>query len=382
MNYPMKKIILVILILTLLGLIIFLIKSDPSRHYTNDPNSAAKPVVKIGVILPLTGNVSLFAESYRNGLILAEKHLSPNTKFHYQLVVEDTGYNMKNVPMIASRLLTLDKVDAGLSIFTPDAMILGPKFSEAKKIYVGSSSWFPEKFLKDKYNFHFYTDIKQEAEMIAAYIQDKEYKNVVMLTPNLEGTLGGSHLIKEALKEKNIPFCQEIIFNAGRRDFKMDLLKLQKNCRPQMYISLALPPEADIILKQIRETAGEKADVTGLDLAQAFLSYKTAEGLTFPMMALPDEKWLSEYDNLFHDDLYFYLSAAAYDIFNVLVDAYENAPAENTIPTGDEISDYIHQKKHFDSSFGDKITVKPNGQVDLPAELLAVRNGKIEKAKN
>ncbi|MDD3669040.1 MAG: ABC transporter substrate-binding protein [Alphaproteobacteria bacterium] len=346
------------------------------REQTRDAGSD-KPVVKIGAILPMTGNIGVFGQSYKNGLILAQKHLKKDTKYDYRLIIEDSMGQARNVPLLARRLLDLNKVDAGLSMWTGDAMIVSPIFSQAKKVHIASLSWFPDKFLKDKYNFHIYANMQTEVDLLVGHILKKGYKNIAMVAQNIEGGLDGHRMIKESFRKNNIKLCGEIISNPGTRDFRIDIMKVQKACRPELYIFGALPPESDIFLKQLYEIAGKPVDITGLDLGMVFSSPALCENHIFPMMALPSAEWLRDYEAVFGDDLYVYASGVAYDSFNMLVDAYENAPTQGAIPSGDDIADYIHAQKSFPSAFGGRISVQPNGQIDTPVDLLSVKDGQF-----
>lgn len=102
----MKKLLVLLIAVTLaVGGYIFFLQGEK-----NDNNE--KPVVKIGIILPLTGNTSNFGQAYKNGILLAEDNLNKNTKFTYKLIIEDSADNNKVLPAITRKLLDVDKVEA------------------------------------------------------------------------------------------------------------------------------------------------------------------------------------------------------------------------------------------------------------------------------
>ena len=52
-----------------------------------------KPVIKIGVTLPLTGGVASLGQANKNAIELAASQISKNTKYTYQLEFQDDQFN-------------------------------------------------------------------------------------------------------------------------------------------------------------------------------------------------------------------------------------------------------------------------------------------------
>ncbi|MDR2902771.1 MAG: ABC transporter substrate-binding protein [Lactobacillales bacterium] len=375
----MKKILIgagVVLIIVL-SLFIFESRYFESRQKAKQER-VQKPVVKIGVIMPLTGNLSTWGKAHNNGIILAYENLSKNTKFTYKLVIEDSGDGISTLPGIVSKMLNVDKVDAFISIFDPNANVISPIITKAKKIHVGES-WFPT-FIGNKYNFNVYSSIRAESRLIADQVKRDGYKNIVLFTAVHSGFINGTHLLKDELAAKDIKICKEISFNMGERDFRTSISQVKRECTPDFYIIGAFPPESDILIKQINEISGNRMPITGLDLGVNGSLYGLYEGYWFPAPAKPAATFVTEYMNRFHSDDYWYGGGIGYSVLNVLVDAYENARADTVIPTSDEISDYIHTSGPFESVFGE-LTVQPSGQVDIPVEKLIIKNGVPIKAE-
>ena len=61
-----------------------------------DKQESDKPIVKVGASLPLTGNMSHIGISAKNALQMAiDKWNAIDTKFKYQLIVEDDAFEAK-----------------------------------------------------------------------------------------------------------------------------------------------------------------------------------------------------------------------------------------------------------------------------------------------
>ena len=54
-----------------------------------DTPKTDKPVVKIGAILPLSGDLAVWGNSEKQGLLLAQEDLPHSTKYSYQLIFDD-----------------------------------------------------------------------------------------------------------------------------------------------------------------------------------------------------------------------------------------------------------------------------------------------------
>lgn len=332
-----------------------------------------KPIVRIGAILPLTGNISTWGQAYNCGILLAYHNLNKNTKFKYKLIIEDYADNIKRLPAITSKLLNIDKVDSIITIFDPTANVVSPILTQNKKIHMGAS-WFP-KFIGNKYNFNFYSTMEDESDIIVRKAKEDNFKNTVLFTAIHTGFIDGTKILKTKFANENIRICKEIEFNFGQKDFRIEIMRAQKECQPDLYVIGAFPPESDILIKQIKEIVGTKANITGLDLGLNVASYDLYEKLWFPAPAIPNEAFVNEYVKTSTKNDYMFGAGIGHDELNILVEAYENARNDSIIPTTDEISDYIHDKSIFDSVFG-KIKVESNGQASIPVNMIVIKDGK------
>ena len=366
----MKKVLigLVVALVVVLGFFCFGQKENKSAEL-ND-----KPVVKIGAILPLTGNTSTFGQAYKNGILLAEDNINKNTKFNYKLIVEDNADNMKNVPIIAKKLLDYDNVSAILTIFDPMANVVAPIAADKDIIHIGVS-WFPD-FLKYHNNYNVHSSIYDQSDILAKKIAKEKYKNVVLFTINQTGFINETNILKEKLNENSIKICDEINFNFGIRDFRTEIAQTHNKCNPDLYILGAFAPESDILIKQLREIVGDKVVFTGIELGVNVSSYKIYDNYWFSAPALPDDKFMKEYTEKYSDETFINFAGMGYTEIGLLIDAFENAETESeNVPTAEEVSKYLHNKKVYNSIFG-KIDVTEHGQIDIPVNLMEIKNGK------
>ena len=82
----------------------------------NSGSNSGAHQIKIGVILPETGDFSVTGEKMYNGVLLAAAELPSNV----QLVYEDDHSDVTTGVTAATKLLSVDKVDMLIGLYNPD----------------------------------------------------------------------------------------------------------------------------------------------------------------------------------------------------------------------------------------------------------------------
>lgn len=364
----MKKwiVFIIILIIAVIGFISIKTEKDT-------PSADGKPVVKIGVILPLSGNTAFMGESTQHGMLLAAGHLNSDKKFDYKFIFEDNLGESKRTSVLANKLIRMDKVDAILSILDHNANIIAPLASAKKVIHVGES-WFPL-YTKHKYNFNMAADLAKEARILAEYIKENNASKVALLTMNASGTLGGATLLRDEFKVQNIDVCADVTFNPGERDFKTIISKIER-CSPDWYIVMSFAPEVNIIKKQINENVPREVFVSGMDLGGITDQFPLFEGSVFPNLSeLPThlkEEYIQNYGST--SEAFF---TVGYEMLTFLTNAFEEVGrATNEKPSPDEVESYLAHLLATSGVAG--IITQKNRHFALPVELKTIKNGKME----
>ena len=71
--------------------------------------------IKIGVILPLSGNVSAYGEDVRDALLFANENLAGGK---FEFIFEDDHCNGKEAVTAAAKLISQDKIKYGIVVCT------------------------------------------------------------------------------------------------------------------------------------------------------------------------------------------------------------------------------------------------------------------------
>ena len=350
------------LILSLCMILAFTACKDKTRQ------DDTKQVVKIGAILPLSGDLAVWGNSEKQGLMLAQENLPMNLKNKYELIIEDSSNANKNIQHLAQKLISVDKVDAIITMFDPAANIVGPMASSNKIIHFGQS-WFPQ-YVTDEYNYNVYADMKEEARLISEYLANKGIKKVYLFTVNQTGFIGGTDILKQLLKEHDIEY-RETTFNFGQTDFRTDVVKAQ-SYSPQAYVIGAFAPEADILTKQLKQINGEDVIITGLDLGLNIANKSLYEGSVFGSPGIPNKYFLNAYETRYNDENYLFGATVGYVSFNAIVHAFENIQKSDK----NSVAEFLYFSNDIPTIYEENIT-KNKGLIYIPAKLLTIAQDKL-----
>ena len=152
------------------------------------PKENTKPVVKIGVILPLSGNNTVMGESYKNLFLMRLDEVTENSKFKYEIIFEDDQFNIKKEIIAAQKLINIDNVDV---VFTSSAG--GEEaiadIARGKNTIVFSNLWDKNLPKNNDFFFNYVPTPEQHAEVLAQELKRRNIKNVSTIINNHKGSI-------------------------------------------------------------------------------------------------------------------------------------------------------------------------------------------------
>ncbi len=89
--------------------------------------------VKVGVILPLSGEGATIGDGIRNGIALGLTELSPETRNKIEVVYEDDALLPKNTVTAFNRLVGIHNIDVVINVSSGTSNAIAP-LTEQKKI--------------------------------------------------------------------------------------------------------------------------------------------------------------------------------------------------------------------------------------------------------
>lgn len=323
-----------------------------------------KPVVRIGVVTQLSGNMSMVGEGIKNAIILAQEDLKKrNLKNNYQFVIEDDAYEARKTAMIFPKLKDFDKVDAILSSFSQTGKIISPRAEEAKILHIGIAS-DPE-IAEGKYNFSDWTMPKNTSGRILQFYKDKGIKKVVAIVPNNIGALPLYHAFMEQLRPEDGIDVSTHMIQPEEKDFKMLFAQTAKE-KPDAYLALIYGASFVPFLREF-QVAHEQAVITSIETFAVLPDFSFAEGAYFTDAAQGNAEFIKKYEEQF-GRASSYGSGNMYDMVMLTVEAFENA--EDKARAVDELA----KIRTYNGVIG-KLTQDENGIFNSDAVLKKIING-------
>lgn len=369
------KIVLTVLILVILGYFAY-------NKYAM-PKEEEKEVIKIGIVIPLTGELSSYGKNVINGIELAKSSIEENdNNTRIEFFIEDT--EAKNIKAISSlkKLISIEKVNyfiGDISSTTTMAMI--PIINKNQVFLFSPGAATPKLTNISEYFARNWPSNNEEANSAAEYMYNKLNKDeAAIVYVNNDWGIG----LQENFEKKFIQFGGKItskeVYNFENKIFKNIILKLISNKTKNVYLA-GNQKEMGYFMRQCSEL-GVKFNVisntTFIEEDCLKIAGESANGVIVPTPSYNPEKsnisTVSNFNEKFQK---------TYGKIPSLVDAngYDNVYLiYNAIKTvGDNpklVSKYIRNLSDYNGAAGKVNFV--NGDVSYENDFVIVKNGKVE----
>lgn len=193
-------------------------------YKNNAQKQQNEDVIKIGAILPLTGDIAFLGVPVKNTLELfkSEYNNSSNNR-KIDIIYGDSKANAKDAVSEAQKMLSRDKVDVFMPFLTNVCLALQP-VAESNNKFTLALSTFPPIANSDVCARIFY-DFQREAEVISEFLKAKEVNKVLVFESNDAATkFQVDTFLVENLKNRDIDY-KITEFEVGEKNFKNILPK-------------------------------------------------------------------------------------------------------------------------------------------------------------
>ncbi|MDH7478616.1 MAG: ABC transporter substrate-binding protein [Syntrophomonadaceae bacterium] len=345
--------------------------------------AATEKVVKIGLVMPLTGDVKTFGESSRNGFMMALEQANFKAgDYKIEYFIADDRNDATEAVNVTEKLISQDKVNAIVGPLTSKATIPASEVANAKKVVLISNTATNPKVTVDNGvrkpyifracfidPFQGFVGAKFAIENLKAktaavmYDQGNDYTKGLAeeFKKNFEA-MGGKIEAFEAYAQADVDFSA-VLTNIAKKN--VDVLYL-----PDYYQKVSL------IGKQARDKGIKAAFLGGDGWDSPELDFKAMEGGYFTNHYHPGDtrpevkKWVSEYKAKYGSEPDA-LATLAYDATNLLLNAIRTANSNDP----EKIRAAMQATKNFPSVSG-TTTFDENGNSVKAAAILQVKDGK------
>ncbi|MBI9030779.1 ABC transporter substrate-binding protein [bacterium] len=238
----MKKILTVVLLVLVVATTIVCTGCDKKKD---------DDVIRIGAILPLTGQSGFLGVGYKNAMDSAVDYLEKNrtnSNYSLQLICEDSGLKSSNAISIANKLIQSDKCDVIIAANSNIVDAVLP-ITERSKIPLLAISSTPDMTQRSPNLFRVWMNAIDQVKLISSEIVNKRYKNIALIYINNEYGKVIEHIVKQEIPQEKLILLP---YEPNVKDFKNELLKIRHSNVDCFYIE-GNPSEYVTLIKQIRE---------------------------------------------------------------------------------------------------------------------------------
>lgn len=339
--------------------------------------------IKIGVILPLTGNLSEVGENAKNGILLGLEEANEQYKTSdrkVKILLEDGKANPKDTVNAFNKLIYIDKVKFVIGEISSGATLaIAPIAEQNKILLISPGASTPKLSDAGEYIFRTWHSTSYEGKYFAKYLYEEHLvKTIGILFINNEYGVGIVTRFSETFELGGGKVLFKESFDQNQTNFRPVLSKVKELAKRVEGIYLvSYYKEAGLLIKQLREMK-INSNLFCSDAIQdpklIEIAGKAAEGLIYPHAKTPDstnpvvKNFQIKYKEKFGKE-YGPTSDTAYDAFKLLVTAI-NKVGYNTLL----VKDYLLNIMDFDGVSG-QIAFDKNGDVLKEMEIKTVKNG-------
>ena len=367
------------------GLVLFLLFEFCLSAATAEKHKPAEIPIRIGLTLPLSGDLAAYGEAQKNGAILAAEEINKEggvSGSPIELITEDNAFSAVKETTAVQKLIDVDHIDALLTGWTPMTLPIIPIIDKAK---LPTFTWMTFKIgHRSNYLFNIFndfTDSAREAVRLACKEGIKRASYISALSNEVEPVDKAVH--EEA--EKCGITLSSASYEPNTNDFK-GLLTRIKTGDPQSVFVCAFPHHFPLIIKQLVQLGMDNTRL--FDLGFGAPDSVISKGLekTFEKMqvvstwysvnpANPDTKrFLDKYRQRFLAEPEAY-AAYTYDALHLFAKAFEHC-SPGTVARNDCVVDALLKTGSYPGAAG-LGTMDQDGDYQLPSTLVRYRDGRF-----
>jgi branched-chain amino acid transport system substrate-binding protein len=280
--------------------IILLVILSSSSHITKRTSA-----IKMGVIIPMTGDYALIGDELKKGVDLAVSQLLAQG-IDITTIYADDRFDPKEAVSAANKLISIDKVDFTVLFSVEEARPVVSVFNNAKIPLV--VLWDSNSFLKDAGPFVFSNGFSTEKggkQMADFAFNSLKLRNVAVVSH----VDAWSDIISKAFKSQFEKDGGKIVYDdsvqVGTTDFRLIISKM-KAANPDGVYAPLIPFDSVSFIKQASQSGLNMPLMSGDALIQDAIdgSGKASEGIYFTNAYSESQELPALYKQTYNKDLY------------------------------------------------------------------------------
>ena len=304
-----------------LSLFIVLSLSACGDKTAKEAKDSNKPVIKIGVVLPLTGDGATIGVALKAGISAAIEDKAKGTlKYDYKTIFEDNQQSPAKSATAANKLIMMDKVDAMFSFTSGAGRVIAPLVENAKLLQLCATLEDENATPIGNTTFFQGPTTQSYERLFMKALQKEKVKKIALLGANIGVACAGTEHLADFLKNKGFETKSEC-FNPSDLDFRFAIQKYISEGFENFYLQF-FPPQTDIVLRELKKQNIEPNPIFGSGMDSGS-NMDLFENLNHLGGSSGTPEFVERLKQEYHVDNN-YMAAPAYDLISLAIDAFEN----------------------------------------------------------
>ena len=342
--------------------------------------------IKIGAILPLSGDNATYGTALKRGMDLAIDSINARGGINGKkliVIFEDSQGEPSKGVTVFNKLTKVDKVPMIIGdMFSAGTLAIAPIAEKQKVVLLSPTASAVDLTNAGDYIFRIYPSDSYDGTYLADFARTRLNANTVsIIYLQVTSIAAVSQVFKEKFESLGGKILSTESYKEGDTDFKSQLLKAN-SVNPDIIFIPGYLREMALQLKQAKELGIRKPFLsisTFYDSKIFELSGDASEGVLFSSPAFDTSsavpeivKFVTLYKSRYNNQIPDILSGYGYDVVNIAAHAFTTA----TNITSENIKASLYQIKNYPGVTG-KTSFDANGDVIKELRIMQVKNGKF-----
>jgi len=234
----MKKFLVLIL-----GAILLFSGCDSKKNNTHEEE---KEAIKIGMLLPLTGNGALYGKYVKDGALLAISEINTTA---FQVIIEDTKTTAKDGIFSINKLILKDNIAIVAGPMSSSVANTVGKVCQEKKVVMITTGSAPSISNLGDYIYRIYPSDSYDGSFLAEQIMNQKLSKSVVIYLNNDFGVGMVGVFEKTYKKQGGTIVDTISFAPNQQDFSVIVSKLKEYDLDNIFIVATQKEYINIINK-------------------------------------------------------------------------------------------------------------------------------------
>lgn len=239
---------------------------------------AEVPQFRIGVIIPLSGQVASLGNYVKHGIDLAFNDLPPADRARFELVYEDDEFDPAKTITAYRKLNSVKKLDAVFVVASPPANALGPIVEADKTILVAIGASDPTIAVGKSYSFIHWVIPPVLAKALSAEFVRRDLKRIAFVVAEVTGAMADADAAEAAIRDagrgETLVYRQN--FAKETTDYRSALTAIRQK-RPDAVVAVVFPGALGTFARQFR-AMNIPAELVGIETFEDEAEVKASGG--------------------------------------------------------------------------------------------------------